>query len=93
VSIFKRSRPNRLERQLAEADIETAMGRVQPVPAHIHNPDGGTRWHYLDPDSGRPVCKASGGSWVAGDGKLRMCGLCPGIWAQRQGGTGEQAAS
>jgi len=88
VSIFKRSRPSRLERQLAEADIETAMGRVQPVPVHIHNPEGGTRWHFADPDTGRPVCKAGGTAWVTGTGGLRECGLCPPMWAQRQ-----QAAS
>ena len=93
MSIFKRNRPNRLERQLAEADLESAMGRVQPPPVHIHNPDGGTRSHDLDPDTGRPVCKASGAAWVTGDGGLRLCGLCRDMRAGRLGGTGEAAAS
>lgn len=29
MSIFRRRNPSRLERQLAEADLETAMGRAQ----------------------------------------------------------------
>ena len=32
MGIFKRRTPTRLQRQLAEADLETAMGRVQPIP-------------------------------------------------------------
>ena len=55
-------------------------------PAHIHNPHGGTRYHYDDPDQpdARPVCNASGAVWAEGDGELGECGLCPHIWAQRQ---------
>ena len=79
-----RKHPARLERQLTEADLESAMGRVQADPPSIHNPDGGTRYHFLDPDTGRPVCKASGSSWTAGDGGLRLCGLCRDMRAPRQ---------
>ena len=90
----KTPKPARLSRQLAHAALEDAMGRVQErageeqpvVPPQIHNPDGGTRSHYLDPDAPdrRPVCNASGARWGDGDGGLRLCGLCPGMWAQRQ---------
>ena len=79
-------RPTRLEKVLAAADLETATGRVQASPPSIHNPSGGTRSHDLDPDTGRPVCKASGSSWAAGDGGLRLCGLCRDMRAPRQDG-------
>ena len=64
--------------------------QLEPLP--IHNPEGGTRWHFLDPQTGRPVCNASGVMWVQGNGALRRCGLCPGIWARRQDGSGAGAA-
>jgi hypothetical protein len=98
-------RKERLPRQLAHADLTDAMGRVQqnrsdeaapappspPVPLHVHNPQGGTRYHVLDPDTGKPVCGASGAMWAQGDGNLGPCGLCPGILAQRQAAAREGA--
>ena len=97
---WPKRRPTRLERQLAEAGRERLAGRLQEavalaqepsVPPSIHNPHGGTRSHYRDPDqaAARPVCGASGAVWAEGNGGLRMCGLCPHMWAQRQ----EQAAA
>jgi len=90
---FRRKRGTKVSRQVALGLLEDAQGRVQPPPVHIHNPDGGTRSHDLDPDTGRPVCKASGAAWVTGDGGLRLCGLCRDMRAGRLGGTGEAAAS
>jgi hypothetical protein len=98
VSIFKRK--NQLPRQLALGNFQDAMGRVEDAlrdrePPHIYNPSKGTRYHYRDPDqaAARPVCKASGAGWAEGDGGLRECGNCPGMWAQRQERSEDRAAS
>ena len=83
---FRKKRGTKVSRQVALGLLEDAQGRVQPERPSIHNPDGGTRWHFPDPDTGRPVCKAGGTAWVTGTGGLRECGLCPPMWAQRQSG-------
>ena len=92
--LFKRG-PSQLERQLAAAALDDAMARVQPVPPRIYNPDRGARSHYRDPGqaAARPVCNASGARWAEGDGGLGLCGLCPHIWAQRQGGSDEKSGA
>lgn len=87
MGLLRRNRPNRLERLLAAAQLDEALARVEPAePAHIHNPGGGTRYHFQDPDREpvRPVCNASGSQWADGNGGLKECGLCPYMWAQRQ---------
>ena len=89
----QRNKGTKVDRQVALGLLEDGMGRAQSEPPSIHNPDGGTRYHFRDPDTSRPVCNASGAAWAAGDGKLRKCGLCPDMWAARQGGTGKLAAS
>lgn len=86
-------RKPRVERELGKANLTDAMAQVQPEPLRIHNPDRGTRSHDLDPDSGRPVCKASGTAWVTGDGGLRECGLCRDMRAGRLGDAEGQVAS
>jgi hypothetical protein len=95
MSIFRRRHPSQLDRVLAEHELSEAVGRVQPEPPRIHNPAGGTRYHFRDPSfpAAHPVCNASGAGWAEGDGGLKRCGLCPAIWAQRQAGGGERAAS
>ena len=82
------------ERVLSAHHLQEAMREAQEPP-HIHNPAGGTRYHFLDPDRPhmRPVCNASGAQWADGDGGLGRCGLCPHMWAQRQSGSDERAAS
>ena len=90
---FRRKRGTKVSRQVALGLLEDSMGRVQADPAFVHNPDGGTRYHDVDPDTGKPVCKASGTAWASGTGGLRQCGLCPGIWAQRQAGAERDVAS
>jgi hypothetical protein len=80
-------KPAQPERQPAKSAPETAQVRVQPEPPAIYNPDRGARWHFRDPSfpAAHPVCGASGAGWAEGNGGLKPCGLCPGIWAQRQG--------
>ena len=95
-------RKSQLARQVGGAALTDAMAVVQQPagPPRIHNPYGGTRSHYRDPDYRpgpgqepvRPVCKASGTGWAEGDGGLRECGLCPYMWAQRQLGSDGEVA-
>jgi hypothetical protein len=94
-------RKSRASRQHPPADLDAAVARSEregrseeEEPPRIYNPDKGTRYHYRDPDqaAARPVCKASGAGWAEGDGGLKMCGLCPYIWAQRQASATEAAS-
>jgi hypothetical protein len=96
MGFLKKRGPNRMERLLAASRLQEAMGRIESArPLPIHNPDRGARWHYRDPSfpAAHPVCGASGTQWAEGDGGLKPCGLCPPMWAQRQAGSGERAAS